>query len=193
MKSVTTLVAVVDCAAADTVAVVARAASNVTAEQIGELPLDPVQATTRVREVWSRAATHSAIYTLVDADPLAVVVAHWAARLQGEDHDLELAIGLAGDLSMPDYYLVDTELMAPAVDWYLGLMERLGPARVVPVQMNPPSLLGALSSLPYGRAFPPAAEVAARARDFVPVPEVVPVAPADGGGARRSPGAPVAG
>ncbi len=193
MKSVTTLVAVVGDAAADAVAEAAAAASNVAAEEIGELPPDPVQATARVREAWSRAAAHGAIYTLVDGDPLSVVVAQWAARLQGEDHDLEVAIGLAGSLSMPDYYQVDIELPLPAVHWYLGLVERLAPARVVPVQMNAASLLAALSSLPYGPAFPPAAEVAAQARDFVPVPEVVPAARRDDEEASSSPGAAVAG
>ncbi len=186
MKAVTTLVAVVGGGAADAVAAVARAATNVAAEQIGELPPDPVQATTRLRETWSRAATHNAIYTLVDADPLAVAVAHWAARLQGDDHDLEVAIGLSGSLAMPDYYLVDTDLTAPALHWYLGLTQRLAPARVAPVEMNAPSLLRALSSLSYGPPFPPAAAVAARGRDFVPVPEVVPAASVEDRGALSS-------
>ncbi len=149
MKSVTTLVAVVSGGAADAVAAAARAAINVAAEQVGELPSDPVQASALLGETWSRAATHSAIYTLVNADPLAVVVAHWAARLQDDDHDLEVAIGLSGSLAMPDYYLVDTDLTVPAVHWYLGLTQRLAPARVAPVEMNTASLLRGL--LPFLR------------------------------------------
>ncbi|MDP8958428.1 MAG: hypothetical protein M3N51_04340, partial [Actinomycetota bacterium] len=108
MRSVTTLVAVVGERATHAATQAAQAAGNVSMEPVGDVPPQPTEAIERMREVWRRAQRHGSIYTLVDADPLGPVVRQWAARLEGQAHDLEVAIGLSADLPMPDFYLVAT-------------------------------------------------------------------------------------
>ncbi len=159
MRRVTTLVALVGPDAAE-VAAAAGGAANVSHEPVEGGP----------EETWRRAARHSSVYTIVPADPLADVVAAWAARLRGEEPELELAIAGAADLPAPDYYLVDPGLPAPDVDWYLGLLEPLSPRRVLPVDLAGDRVLAALASLRYGPELPPLRELAARTRDYVPAP-----------------------
>ena len=152
----------------------ASTAANVSFEPSGRLPDDLPAAFTTLAAAGEKASRRSGIFTLLDSDPLAPVVAQWSARLQGLAHELELAIGLAGNARLPDYYFVSPTLPPPEVDWYLSHLLRLAPARVMPVELRGPAVLARLGSLSYGTGFPPVAEVAASARTFVPLPAVEP-------------------
>jgi hypothetical protein len=154
----------------------AAAASNVSYVETGELAEDVPGAMADLADAWARAGRRHGIFTLLDADPLTPLVAEWAARLRGAANELELAIGLAGGSRLPDYYLVSPDLGSPEIDWYLSHLRGLAPTRVEPVTLSGPAVLAALESLSYGAGFPPAAEVAASARTFVPLPQVQPVA-----------------
>jgi hypothetical protein len=99
-------------------------------------------------------------------------VTHWASRLRGEPHDLEVAIGAATGAAVPDYYLVSPNLADPEVHWYQGLLRDLSPARVVAVELSPERVLHALASLGSGPPLPNAADLAGRAREWIPLPKV---------------------
>jgi hypothetical protein len=164
------MVAVIGEGAAVAVGRVAAASSNVAAETVGQVPAGLTGWVQHLQEAWGKARRHALVYTLVDADPLGPVVEHWARRLAGEEHELELAIAAVGDAELPDYYLVDESLAAPTIDWYLGHLRSLAPSRVVPVTLGPGPLAARLGALDYGRPFPPGGEVAAAAREYVPLP-----------------------
>lgn len=170
MRPTTTLVAVIGETAGEASRRAGERASNVAVETLEPLPDDPTRAFPVLGEAWRRARRRGLVYTLVDRDPLAPVVGEWGKRLEGEPDELETAIGLVADLPMPDYYLVDASLPAPRVHWYLGLLEELRPHRVVPVEMSAAGLLTVLGELRFGPEFPEARRVAARAREFVPLP-----------------------
>lgn len=172
MRSASTLVALVGGAAGRAAQLTAEGGANVSVEPVGEVPAPPEEALHHLGATWRRAAGHGAVYTLVDGDPLGPVVREWAARLEGRSHQLELAIGLVTDLPMPDYYLVASDLDPTEVHWYLGRLQEEWPHRVVPVEMSPTAILAVLGALPFGRSFPPAGELAAGAREYVPVPGV---------------------
>lgn len=173
MASLTTLIAVIGDTGARATRAVAERAPNVSFEEVGEVPDDLLEAFTAIRTAWRKAVTHGSVYTLVDADPLAPVVAEWGARLVGKDHQLELAIGLTGADASPDYYLVSPGLRAPAVDWYHGLLHQLCPQRVVATEMKPAALLATLANLKAGPSPPGPSALAARARDYVPLPKLI--------------------
>lgn len=156
----TTTIAVVGADASEASREVAAVASNVAAEFLDERE--------GIFDGWRRALRHHAVYTLVDADPIAGVVDQWANRLEGRDHELELAIGTVPDLPSPAYYAVDPELGNTRVHWYLGLLMDLAPARILTVAATPGNLLEAIRHRPYGRSLPDLPELAARTRDFVP-------------------------
>lgn len=145
-------------------------AANVAAEAAGELPDSWSEAAIATRAAWDRAVRHRLIYTVVDVDPLAPVVKEWSRRLQGQENELELAIGASNPPDPPDFYLVDERLSHPLVDWYLGHLRNLSPGRVVPVRLDPDAMSQALGSLGYGPPFPSGKELAATAREFVPLP-----------------------
>jgi hypothetical protein len=168
------MVAVVAESAGPAIVRLADGAANVAAVTAGDPPTTWVEAADVTRDVWSRAARHRLIYTVVDIDPLAPVVMEWSKRLLGQNHELELAIGASNPPDPPDFYLVDEKLSPPLIDWYLGHLRTLSPGRVVPVKVDPGSISHALSSLGYGPLFPSGKELAATARDFVPLPDLVP-------------------
>ena len=145
-------------------------AANVAAEAFGELPDSWSEAAVAARETWDKAVRHRLIYTVVDVDPLAPVVKEWSRRLLGQENELELAIGASNPPDPPDFYLVDERLGHPLVDWYLGHLRNLSPGRVVPVRLDPEAISQALGSLGYGPPFPNGKELAATAREFVPLP-----------------------
>ena len=164
------MVAVVAQSAGTTVARLAKGAANVAGEAAGDLPENWSEAAVLTRATWERAIRHRLIYTVVDVDPLAPIVMEWSRRLLGQEHELELAIGASNPPDPPDFYLVDEHLSHPLVDWYLGHLRNLSPGRVVPVRLDPDSISHALGSLGYGPPFPSGRELAATARDFVPLP-----------------------
>lgn len=166
------MVAVVAESAGPAIVRLAEGAANVAAEAVGELPESWSEAAVLTRATWDRAIRHRLIYTVVDVDPLAPVVMEWSRRLMGREHDLEMAIGASNPPDPPDFYLVDEQLSHPLVDWYLGHLRTLSPGRVVPVRLDPGSISQALGSLGYGPPFPGGKELAATARDFVPLPGV---------------------
>jgi len=137
---------------------------------MGDLPDSWAEAAALTRATWDRAVRHRLIYTVVDIDPLAPVVMEWSRRLLGQEHELELAIGASNPPDPPDFYLVDERLGPPLVDWYLGHLRSLSPGRVMPVRLEPGAIAQALGSLGYGRPFPSGKDLAATARDFVPLP-----------------------
>lgn len=168
MSSLTTLVVLVGDGAPSTLAHLS--AANVTTEGVGRIPDEPTEAAASLAASWRRALGHAAVYTVVDADPLAAVVAAWASRLQGGADHLELAIGLVPDLPSPDYYLVDPELGEPEIHWYTGNLMGIASSRVVLTELTPTRVLESLASLPSGRSLPRLREVAETARGFVPLP-----------------------
>ena len=171
------MVAVVSAGARPALLRLAEAASNVAAEAVGNLPDTWSEAAALTRAAWERAVRHRLIYTVVDVDPLAPVVMEWSRRLMGQEHELELAIGASNPPDPPDFYLVDEQLPHPLVDWYLGHLHNLSPGRVKPVRLNPDALSHALGTLSFGPPFPSGKDLAATARDFVPVPGLSPVPP----------------
>ncbi|GIU92221.1 MAG: hypothetical protein KatS3mg011_1127 [Acidimicrobiia bacterium] len=173
MSAMTTLVVLVGSSASETLRRID--AANVSGETVGDLPEDPTEASRLLSEVWRRARRHSAVYTLVDVDPLAVVVSAWAERLRGGEDRLELAIGLVADASAPDYYLVDPTLPDPEVHWYTGKLISLAPSRVVLTSLSPSRVLDSLANLPAGRELPDLKVLAEHTRAFVPVPGVQPL------------------
>jgi hypothetical protein len=148
----------------------AEDAANVAAEAVGELPESWSEAAVLTRATWDRAIRHRLIYTVVDVDPLAPVVMEWSRRLMGQEHELEMAIGASNPPDPPDFYLVDEHLSHPLIEGYFGHLRTLSPGRVVPVRLDPASISHALGSLGYGPPFPSGKELAATARDFVPLP-----------------------
>ena len=164
------MVAVVAESARPAIVRLAEGAANVAAVSAGPLPDSWSDAAALTRTAWERAVKHRLIYTVVDVDPLAPVVMEWSRRLLGQEHELELAIGASSPPDPPDFYLVDEHLGHPLVDWYLGHLRSLSPGRVVPIRLDPVSISNALGSLGYGPPFPSGRELAATARDFVPLP-----------------------
>jgi len=164
------MVAVVAEGARSAIVRLAEGAANVAAEAMGDLPESWSEAAVLTRATWDRAIRHHLIYTVVDVDPLAAVVMEWSRRLMGQEHELEMAIGASHPPDPPDFYLVDEHLSHPLIDWYFGHLRTLRPGRVVPVRLDPDSISHALGSLGYGPPFPSGKELAATARDFVPLP-----------------------
>jgi hypothetical protein len=104
-------------------------------------------------------------YLVHDADPFAPVADAWARYFDGAGPIGELEVVVAdtlarartGALELPDYYLMlDPEpLDATRRHFWLGLLHRNAPARVVPVEANADSLLTTLGALRPGRWWPP--------------------------------------
>lgn len=96
----------------------------------------------RAATAWQAATGTHLPYLVHDADPLAAVADAWVRRYdeQGPAGELEVAVAdtlarwRARTIELPDYYLLlDPEALAPTGrHWYLGLLARSAPARVVP-------------------------------------------------------------
>lgn len=167
MKSASTLVALVG--GVPSLSTLSDRATNATTVSVAA-GTDLLERHARVEEAWRQATKRSSLYTIVDADPLDVVVSQWSARLQATQHDLELAIGLVTHQTvMTDFYLVDIDLGQPQMDWYFDLVARTAPDRVVPVAMTVAGVLEALGHLPHGRSLPTGPDLASQARAYVPV------------------------
>lgn len=121
---------------------------------------DPVQQTMKA---WRQAARSRSLYTVHNADPLQPVVDSWSALFDGGPRgDLEVAVAetlareRSGAIGLPDFYLVvDPENFAGRKrDWYLGVLHRAAPHRVVPVAPEGELVRAALASLPHGKWWP---------------------------------------
>jgi hypothetical protein len=97
----------------------------------------------RAVTTWAEAMRAHTPYLVHDADPLAAVAEAWVRHYdeQGPIGELEVAVAetlarwRVGSIELPDYYFVlDAESWgATRRHWYLGLLHRAAPARVVPV------------------------------------------------------------
>jgi hypothetical protein len=135
-------------------------------------PLDRAVTATR------QAATAHIPYLVHDADPLAVVADAWTRFFDGEGPVGELEVAVSetlarvrtGAIELPDYYLVlDPEhLDATRRHFWLGLMRRDAPGRVVPVGPEPSRVLTALATLAPGRWWSPLDELLAGIERAVP-------------------------
>jgi len=108
-------------------------------------------------------ATH-APYLVHDADTLAVVADAWVRRFdeRGPAGELEVAVGetlarwRSDTIELPDYYLVlDTDSWdATRQHWYLGVLHRAAPNRVLPSSGEPAAVETRLGQLASGRWWP---------------------------------------
>ncbi len=108
--------------------------------------------------------TH-APYLVHDADALGVVAEAWIRRFdeQGPVGELEVAVSetlarwRADTIDLPDYYLVlDSDSWdATRRHWYLGVLHRSAPSRVVPSSGEPAAVEARLAQLSSGRWWPP--------------------------------------
>jgi hypothetical protein len=118
----------------------------------------------RAVEAWETAARVHAPYAVHTADPLEAVANAWVRLYEqtGPVGEVEVAVQAtrqrhrAGTIELPDYYLVlDAESLAPTRrHWYLGVLHRHAPARVLPVAPSAEALVGALAGLSAGRWWP---------------------------------------
>jgi len=126
-------------------------------------PLDRAVEATRL------AASAHIPYLVHDADPLAVVADAWVRFFDGEGPIGELEVAVTetrarlrtGAIELPDYYAVlDPETLDETRrHFWLGVVHRDVPARVVPVPSDPDALLSALGALTPGRWWSPADEL----------------------------------
>jgi hypothetical protein len=128
-----------------------------------EPPLD------RAVRATSEAAGAHIPYLVHDADPLAIVADAWVRYFDGAGPVGELEVAVSetlarartGAVELPDYYLlIDPErLGATRRHFWLGLVQRDAPGRVVPVDADPGRVLAALGALAPGRWWSPLPEL----------------------------------
>jgi len=134
----TTVVAIVGDDARECVRALGEAANVVPVSlDPDDAPLDRAVAT------WAEAVRAHTPYLVHDADPLAAVADAWVRHFdeQGPIGELEVAVSetlarwRVGSIELPDYYVVLDAEAWPATrrHWYLGVLHRAAPARVVPV------------------------------------------------------------
>ena len=157
-RTSTTVVAVVGDGARACVARLARGANVVSAvPDPNDPPLD------RAVAAWSEATRVHSPYFVHDADPLDATADAWVRRFESEGPVGELEVVVqdtlarwrAGSVELPDYYLVlDAESWGPTRrHWYLGVLHKAAPARVVPVA-KADAAEAALPHLGAGRWWP---------------------------------------
>lgn len=162
----TTLVAVIGPEAGPIVSRVAHDAANVGVVRVEDGKGEDEREDLLI--AWGEAQRRRTIYTLVDFDPMAAVVAAWGSRLTGGENDLDVEVGLTGGDRLPDYVLVTEGTEGPAIQWYHGLLRGFAPRRVVTVAASPTSIHDALTRLRPGRGFPAADVVAKAALTYAP-------------------------
>ena len=127
-----------------------------------ELPDPAAPPLERAAAAWQAATGTKAPYLVHDADPLALVADAWTRRIDEQGPAGELEVALADTLArwraraieLPDYYLVldAASLTATRRHWYLGVLHRAAPTRVVPLDTATDQLrtrLGKLTSGPW--------------------------------------------
>lgn len=117
----------------------------------------------RAVAAWSDASRAHTPYVAHDADPLSVVADAWVRYYDdvGPIGELEVAVAetlarwRVGSIELPDYYVVlGAETWAPTRrHWYLGVLHRASPPRVVPVP-DADAAAAALARLATGRWWP---------------------------------------
>jgi hypothetical protein len=117
-------------------------------------------------------------YLVHDTDALSVVADTWVRWFdqQGPTGELELAVSQtlarwrADSIDLPDYYLVlDSDSWeATRRHWYLGVLHRAAPHRVVPAVGEPPAVEAQLDPLAPGRWWPPLDELLDGVERLVP-------------------------
>lgn len=124
-------------------------------------------------------------YVVHDADPLEHVATAWAELYEERstlgvlETEVELLLELfaAGDVVMPDYYLVagPESIDGTLKHWWLGALAHHAPNRVLPVEPTGSAVRAQLRSLPTSRFWPDPAEwlpqVAFEIPDRVGLPE----------------------
>jgi hypothetical protein len=168
----TTVVAVVGDAAADCVQRLGEAVNVVPVSVEADDPL-----LDRAVETWAEASRAHTPYLVHDADPLAAVADAWVRHFdeQGPVGELEVAVAetlarwRVGSIELPDYYLVlDAETWGPTRrHWYLGVLHRAAPARVVPVP-DPDAAARTLPRLGAGAWWPDLDDLLAGIERVVP-------------------------
>lgn len=165
MATQATLVSVISADAVSLVATADELATNVHAVVASP---DPPADLSALRDLWSVVKRKPPVYALAPFDPLGYLIEAWSARLNGEPHELELAIGLATNIELPDFYLVDEHFTAPRGAWYFELLYSEAPRRVQAFDGTAPGVIRALRELRAGPELPVAARIGEMARSFVP-------------------------
>lgn len=168
MPAMTTLLCVVGSNAQPAIGQASSSATNLTVEVPSTEQDDPVGRTSELAAAWKRAATHGSVFTAVPMDPLAVVVEQWALRLEGNSHELELSIGLVGEIPVPDFWIVADDLPAPHSHWYYEHLAHVARGRVLMRSITPGALRRTIGSLPSAPLPPKLPDLAASARTYVP-------------------------
>jgi hypothetical protein len=143
-----------------------------------ELPDPAAPPLERAAAAWQAATSTQAPYLVHDADPLALVADAWTRRFdeQGPAGELEVAVAetlarwRARTIELPDYYLVlDAESFAATRrHWYLGVLHRAAPIRVVPVDAATDQIRSRIGKLTSGRWWPDLDQVLADVDRLVP-------------------------
>jgi len=143
-----------------------------------ELPDPSAPPLDRAVAAWQAAAGAHAPYLVHDADPLALVADAWVRRFdqQGPAGELELAIGdtlarwRARTIELPDYYVLldPASWEATRRHWYLGLLHRAAPARVVPADAAADQVQAGIATLASGRWWPDLDRLLAEIDQVVP-------------------------
>ncbi|MDH4075440.1 MAG: hypothetical protein OEY41_08110 [Acidimicrobiia bacterium] len=189
----TTVVAVVGDEAEACLRALAGAANVATVAVPAEPP--PDDPWTRAQEAWRRTVRSKARFTVHAVDPLAEVGDAWAAGFDlvapgaagssGARGRLEVAVAgtlarwRADTIGLPDYYLVlaPDDLPSDLRHWYLGVLHRAAPHRVVPVAAEREAVLAAIARLPAGRWWPELPELLSGLDHELPDRPMVPAPP----------------
>jgi hypothetical protein len=137
-----------------------RRASNIRVE----LPDPAAPPLERAAAAWQAATSTQLPYLVHDADPLALVADAWVRWFdeQGPAGELEVAVRdtlarwRARTIELPDYYLVldPGSWGATRRHWYLGVMHRAAPSRVVPADAAAVNVQSSIAKLASGRWWP---------------------------------------
>jgi hypothetical protein len=145
----------------------------------------------RAVATWAEATRAHTPYFVHDADPLAAVADAWVRHFdeRGPIGELEVAVAetlarwRVGSIELPDYYLVlDAESWgATRRHWYLGVLHRAAPARVVPVP-DPDAAARTLPRLGAGAWWPDLDDLLGGIEQVVPDQLAPPTGAAEGSG-----------
>ena len=129
-----------------------------------ELPDPAAPPLERAAAAWQAAGGTHAPYLVHAADPVALVAEAWVRRFdqQGPAGELEVAVRetlgrwRSRAIELPDYYIVlDPESWgATRRHWYLGVLHRAAPARVVPAGAAADQVRASIATLASGRWWP---------------------------------------
>jgi hypothetical protein len=129
-----------------------------------ELPDPTAPPLDRAAAAWRAATAAHVPYLVHDADPLALVAEAWVRRFdqQGPAGELEVAVGetvgrwRTRAIELPDYYIVlDAASWGPTRrHWFLGLLHRAAPSRVVPAAATAEEVRARIGTLASGRWWP---------------------------------------